>query len=212
MEDTKNRIATTKDKLAQLGDITCRSQFGGYSLSVDCVVFALVANGELYLRACDKARPYIIKRKMKSLTINKHGIPVSLEYYQVDEPLWDEPQQLLALSKLCLQGAIQQRAWNRHNRRLKDLPNLTMRLEVLLRHVGISTVKMLKEQGSRRCWLKLHALNQNLGINVLFALEGAILGQHHEALPPALKAELRHWYSETLRLKRFAEKPTSTRS
>ncbi|EXU73681.1 MULTISPECIES: TfoX/Sxy family DNA transformation protein [Erwinia] len=211
MEDTKSMIAITKDKLAQLGDIACRSQFGGFSLSVDRVVFAVVADGELYLRACEQVRPYITERKMKSLTLNKRGIPVSLEYYRVDEPLWKEPQQLLALSKLCLQGAMQQRAWNQQNRRLKDLPNLTMRLEVLLRHVGISTVKMLKEQGSRRCWLKLHAHNQNLGINVLFALEGAILGRHHQALPQAIKAELRHWYCETLRLKRYAEKLKSTR-
>lgn len=206
MEDTKSRIESAKEKLAQLGNIICRSQFGGYSLSVDRVVFALVSDGELYLRACEQVKPYITERKMKSLTVNKRGIPVSLEYYRVDDSLWKEPLELLALSKLCLQGAIQQRVWFQHNRRLKDLPNLTMRLEVLLRHVGISSVKMLKEQGSRRCWLKLHAHNQNLGLNVLFALEGAILGQHHEALPQSVKAELRHWYSETLRLKRCADK------
>lgn len=188
-----------------MGEITCRSQFGGYSLSVNHIVFALISDGELYLRACEQVMPYITERRMKSLIIYKRGMPVSLEYYKVDEFLWRESQQLLALSKLCLQGAIQQRVWSWNNRRLKDLPNLSMRLEVQLRSVGVSTVKMLKEQGSRRCWLKLHANNQNVGINVLFALEGAILGQHYQALSQAVKADLRDWYCETLRLTHCAE-------
>lgn len=197
---SKSRIASTKVKLAALGEIKCRSQFGGYSLSVDHAVFALVSEGELYLRACEQVNSYLTERKMEILTLNKRGIPVALNYYRVDDPLWQAPQQLLALSKLCLQGAQQQKASIHKDPRLKDLPNLTMRLEVLLRHVGISTVRMLKEQGAKRSWLKLHARNKNLGINVLFALEGAILGQHYAALPPELKAELRHWYSEALQI------------
>lgn len=210
MDDSKSRIASTRGKLAELGEINYRSQFGGYSLSVDRVVFALVAEGELYLRACEEVRPYLTERKMEAFTFNRGGIPVELNYFRVDESLWQETQQLVALSQLCLKGARQQRIISRENRRLKDLPNLTMRLEVLLRHVGISSVRMLKEQGAKRSWLKLHARNKNLGINVLFALEGAILGQHHEALPQALKAELRHWYSETLQLKSFVEKLRAT--
>ncbi len=200
MRDSKKRIENAKHHLAELGNIACRSQFGGYSLSVEEVVFALVSEGELYLRACEQVRPYITERKMVPLSFNKRGLPVELEYYRVDEPLWNEYEQLLALSKICLEGARQQQLRQKQNRRLKDLPNLTIRLEMLLRRIGICTIAMLKEQGARRTWLKLWECNKNLSINVLFALEGAILERHHEVLPETVKAELRDWYRETLRL------------
>lgn len=199
MSQSKKQIEKARRQLAELGEIECRSQFGGYSLSVENVVFALVAEGELYLRACEQVKPYIVERKMQPLHFTKRGMPVALDYYRVDDPLWKEHGQLVALSRLCLQGARQQRTRKQQNQRLKDLPNLTIRIETLLRQVGISTIAMLKEQGARRCWLKLYASNNNLGINVLFALEGAIAGRHHEALPESVKTELRQWYKETLR-------------
>jgi len=199
MSDSKSQIEKARRQLAELGEIECRSQFGGYSLAVESVVFALVAEGELYLRACEQVKPYIVERKMEPLHFTKRGMPVALDYYRVDEPLWNEHGQLLALSRLCLQGARQQRVRQQQNQRLKDLPNLTIRLEMLLRQVGVSTIAMLKEQGARRCWLKLRACNNNLSIKVLFALEGAIAGRHHEALPESVKTELRQWYKETLR-------------
>lgn len=198
MQDPKNSIVRAKRQLSPLGEISSRSQFGGYSLSVESVVFALVSEGDLYLRACEEVKPYIIERKMEPLLFTRRGIPVALDYYRVDDPLWEEPEQLLALSKLCLKGAQQQRNNQQNRRRLKDLPNLSLKLEVQLRKVGISTVEMLIEQGAKRTWLKLHACNQNLGVNILFALQGAIQGLHYEALPSGVKEELRLWHLETL--------------
>lgn len=207
MHDSKKRIENAKRRLAELGAIGSRSQFGGYSLSVEEVVFALVSDGELYLRACEQVRPYLAERKMVPLCYYKRGLPVELEYYRVDEPLWNEHEQLVALSKICLNGARQHRLRQQKNRRLKDLPNLTVRIESLLRQIGVCSIAMLKEQGARRTWLKLREYNKNLSINMLFALEGAILERHHEVLPEAVKAELRYWYSETLRLQAKQHKP-----
>lgn len=198
MQDSKRNIIRAKRQLSSLGVIESRSQFGGYSLSVENVVFALVSDGELYLRACEESRPYLIERKMEPLLFNKRGIPVVLEYYRVDGSLWDEPEQLVTLSQLCLRGASQERTLQQKNRRLKDLPNLSLKLEVQLRRVGISTVEILKEQGAKQSWLKLQEKNKNMSISVLFALQGAIQGLHYAALPVAVKEELRHWHKETL--------------
>ena len=45
------------EQLAPLGDITSRKMFGGYCLYCDGVVFALVAEDTLYLKADDGNRP-----------------------------------------------------------------------------------------------------------------------------------------------------------
>ncbi|MGB9098744.1 TfoX/Sxy family DNA transformation protein [Erwinia sp.] len=205
MKDSKSNIVRAKRQLSSLGVVESRSQFGGYSLSVESVVFALVSDGELYLRACEEVKPYIIERKMAPLLFSKRGIPVALEYYRVDSPLWADPDQLIALSQLCLKGATHERRLQKNTGRLKDLPNLSMRLEVQLRRVGISTVEMLKQQGAKRSWLKLHEKNKNLGVNILFALQGAIQGMHCEALPVAIREELRVWHNETLLYQSLSE-------
>lgn len=194
MDDSKRKIAEAKQRLAQLGEVQSRTQFGGYCLAVEKTVFAVVAEGELYLRACEQAQPYIVERKMEPLSLCKRGVPVELNYYRVDGALWSDNEQLLALSRLCLQGAKRQQEDRQNNRRLKDLPNMGIKMEMRLRQVGISTIEMLMQQGAKRSWLKLRTCNKDLGISVLFALQGAIVGRHYAALPQAMKDELRVWF------------------
>ncbi|MTD26572.1 TfoX/Sxy family DNA transformation protein [Erwinia sorbitola] len=194
MDNSKRKIAEAKQRLAELGDVQSRTQFGGYCLAVEKTVFAVVAEGELYLRACEQAQPYIVERKMEPLSLTKRGVPVELNYYRVDGALWSDNEQLLALSQLCLQGAKKQQEERQNNRRLKDLPNMGIRMEMLLRQVGIQTIEMLIQKGAKRSWLLLRSCNKNLGLNVLYALQGAIIGRHQAALPQAMKEELRVWF------------------
>lgn len=196
MRDSKQKIEQVKQRLAPLGTVESRTQFGGYSLSVAKTVFALVADGELYLRACEQAQPYISERKMQPLNFVKRGQPIALNYYRVDGVLWSDAEQLVAISSLCLHGARREQREKLRNRRIKDLPNMGIRMETLLREVGICSIEMLMQQGAKRSWLKLRALNKNLGLSVLLALEGAIVGSHQQALPEAVKAELRDWFNQ----------------
>ncbi|PIJ51355.1 competence protein TfoX [Erwinia sp. OLTSP20] len=194
MMTTKGRIERITRVLDPLGTISVRTQFGGYSLSVGKAVFAVVAKGELYLRACEASRPYLCERKLHTLQFMKRGVPVSLDYYQVNETLWQEPEQLLAISRLCLKGAQQHIEESRQARQIRDLPNIGQQLERLLRAAGISSIGALREEGAKASWLKLRALNAHLGLNTLFALEGALSGLHYQALPEDVKADLRRWY------------------
>ncbi|QHM70523.1 TfoX/Sxy family DNA transformation protein [Mixta intestinalis] len=198
--DTQQRIAQSKAQLAALGNITVRSQFGGYSLAVEKVVFALIANGELYLRGCETLNSYIriSKQLLSPLVINKKGLPVILHYYHINEALWADRPLLIKLSKSSLALARQQKNARRNNVRVKDLPNMGVRMEMLLREIGINSVHALREAGAKDCWLRLRARNQHLGLNCLLALQGAISGHHQAALPAEVKEELRHWFYHTV--------------
>ncbi len=55
------RIYKSQEYLATLGTIEYRSLFGSYSLTVDDTVFAMVSDGELYLRACEQSAQYCVK-------------------------------------------------------------------------------------------------------------------------------------------------------
>jgi hypothetical protein len=55
-----------------------RAHFGGYSLSIDNTVFAMISEGELYLRACEESAQYRVTTRSPLLTIQKRGRAVSL--------------------------------------------------------------------------------------------------------------------------------------
>lgn len=196
--NSHQRIAQSKAQLASLGKITVRSQFGGYSLAVEKIVFALIADGELYLRASENLSRYLDKQSLAPLVINKRGLPVTLRYYRIDEALWRDRPLLIALSKSALALARRQKSEQQAKARVKDLPNMGVRMEMLLREIGIDSVHALREAGAKDCWLRLRTLNQHLGLNCLLALQGAISGKHQAALPAEVTEELRYWFYSTL--------------
>ena len=155
----------------------------------------MVSDGELYLRACEESAKYCVKNAASFLTLMKRGRPVLLNYYRVDDGLWQDRERLLQLSSFALNAARKERCQRHQRNRLKDLPNLTFQLEVLLFEAGITNEETLRALGARECWLKMRAKNRALGIKVLFALEGAIEGLHEAALPAGTRRELTEWFN-----------------
>ncbi|VFS19858.1 Regulator of competence-specific genes [Enterobacter cancerogenus] len=166
------RIYKSQEYLSPLGEIHHRALFGGYTLAVDDAVFAMVSDGELYLRACEESATYCVKHPSSFLTLVKRGRPVLLNYYRVDEGLWQDRQKLLQLSTYALDAARKERSLRYQRNRLKDLPNLTFQIEVLLYEAGITNEETLRELGAKTSWLKIRSKNRALSIKVLFALEG----------------------------------------
>ncbi|ACS86473.1 TfoX/Sxy family DNA transformation protein [Musicola paradisiaca] len=190
----EKRILQSKTVLAPLGKITSRSQFGGYSIAANQVIFALVTHGELYLRASKLNEHLFQGRQMPGLIYTKRGIPIPLNYYLVDETLWQSEQTLLELARFSLQGANNDKIAKVQSARLKDLPNLNHGLERLLWKAGIKNIDDLRQLGAKSCYLRMRAVKQNLSVNILLALAGAICGIHQAALPAVMRRELLEWY------------------
>lgn len=191
------KIRQAKSRFTFLGAISYRSQFGGYALLVDGIIFALVSDGELYLRANDEIENIFQTRKMSNLVYAKRGIPVLLRYYFVDSTLWEDQDLLFHFVRLAYESS---KAEILHKEsqpvRLKDLPNLNVSIERLLWKVGIKSAEELKIEGAKCSYLKIRSLNKSLGVNVLLSLAGAINGYHYAVLPPVLRNELLEWYEE----------------
>lgn len=129
------RIYKSQEYLATLGTIEYRSLFGSYSLTVDDTVFAMVSDGELYLRACEQSAQYCVKHPPVWLTYKKCGRSVTLNYYRVDESLWRNQLKLVRLSKYSLDAALKEKSTRNTRERLKDLPNMSFHLEAILGEV-----------------------------------------------------------------------------
>lgn len=193
------RVAQAKACFDTLGTITTRSQFGGYGLLADGVMFAVVADGEMYLRATKSLESEFRARGMVNMVYSKRGVPIIMRYYWVDHQLWGEPQALFALAWQAKREAnkeIQSRS--RGSRRLKGLPNIDAGLERLLWRVGIRDVYDLRLQGAKGSFQKLMRQQKNLGLKALLSLAGAIAGYHHAALPNEIRGELSAWFNQQM--------------
>lgn len=80
---SEKRIAQAQVRFGFLGQITIRSQFGGYGLLVNSIMFAVVSEGELYLRANDNIEDLFRASGMANLVYAKRGLPVLLRYYRL---------------------------------------------------------------------------------------------------------------------------------
>ena len=162
------RIYKSQEYLATLGTIEYRSLFGSYSLTVDDRVFAMVSDGELYLRACEQSAQYCVKHPPVWLTYKKCGRSVTLNYYRVDESLWRNQLKLVRLSKYSLDAALKEKSTRNTRERLKDLPNMSFHLEAILGEVGIKDVRALRILGAKMCWLRLRQQNCLVTEKILF--------------------------------------------
>lgn len=187
------RIYQCEECLSALGTIHHRALFGGYSLSIDDTVFAMVAHGELYLRICEQSAVYHAARPQRLLTLNKRGRPVSLNYYLVDDTLWQDPPLLLRMSAMSLRGAQNEKSRRCNSQRLRKLPNINFQLELLLLEVGIRDADTLRSLGAATAWSRLRGIRKDLSTSVLFALEGAIQGIHAARISLPCRQHLLEW-------------------
>jgi DNA transformation protein len=75
--------------------------------------------------------------------------------------------------------------------RLKDLPNLRLGTERMLKKAGISSVSELKSMGSVEAFKAVKASqNDELSIELLWALEGALNGTHWSVISQERRNEL----------------------
>lgn len=196
LNETKIRVSQSVNMFSSLGCIQSRPQFGGYSLSSAGAMFALVADGELYLRATRENENMMKLLAMRQFIYQKRGIEILLRYFQVDETLWLQPQRLIELANDSIRGMQSEKTAKKNvPLRLKDLPNINLSMERLLWQIGVKSFEQLCAEGAINTYQKLARVNKQSGIGMLFALEGAILGYHQTVLPDGSRQELTQWFN-----------------
>lgn len=84
-----------KDQLAGFGPVVIRRMFGGAGVYAGEVMFALIADDTLYLKADGTTAPAFEAEGMAAFTYTAKGRkPVSMSYWEVPSRLLEEPDEL----------------------------------------------------------------------------------------------------------------------
>ena len=86
------------------------------------------------------------------------------------------------------------------NSNLTNLPNIGKVLSEKLKVVGVDTTEKLKSIGSENTFIKLKTIYNDVCINTLCALEGAIQGIRWHNLDKSKKEELKMFFEMTKRI------------
>jgi DNA transformation protein len=94
------------DLFAPLGAVRVKRMFGGAGVYCGAVMFALIADDVLYLKADEETRARFRREGMAPFTyVGRDGREMAMSYYALPERLYDEPEEALAWAREALSRA-----------------------------------------------------------------------------------------------------------
>lgn len=84
-QDAKEFSAYVVDLMQSLGPVRGQRMFGGFGLFLDDLMFGLIADNTLYLKADDSNRAAFEELGLGPFVYSKQGRDFSLSYYQAPE-------------------------------------------------------------------------------------------------------------------------------
>lgn len=108
------------DLLVDFGPVTVRNMFGGAGVYADGVMFAILANDTLYLKADKTSARAFADEGMQPFTYRAEGRePIAMSYWEVPPRLLEEPRELASWAREAqrIAGAAKSTSKARRNRR-----------------------------------------------------------------------------------------------
>jgi DNA transformation protein len=78
-------VSYVVDMMQTIGPVYSKRMFGGYGIFLEGLMFALIADSVLYLKADKESESDFNARGLGPFTYYKKGKPVELSYYQAPE-------------------------------------------------------------------------------------------------------------------------------
>ncbi len=187
---TEQKFKTFVDKIDAFQS---RSMFGGTGLFKDEAMFALISGDKVFWRGggeldhsygklgCEKYRHV---KKQSTATVN---------YYDVTTLFLNRDPRLINLVKQSIHFSVHQRNHKKSvtRLRLRDLPNMQLTLERMVKKAGIADVDTFKRLGAPAVYRRVRqTYGTDIDLKVLWKFAGAIEGIHWELIQEPKKRQL----------------------
>ncbi|MDZ7839655.1 MAG: TfoX/Sxy family protein [Gammaproteobacteria bacterium] len=91
---------------SEFGRIDARRMFGGHGIFHDGLMFALVADDTLYLKADDESAYSFETRGLARFQYNKGGGVLSMSYFEAPEEIYDDPAEAVIWARRAHDAAL----------------------------------------------------------------------------------------------------------
>ena len=110
-------VDNLSDVFARFGTVQARRMFGGYGIYRDGLMFGLVADDVLYLKADEHSLEAFIALKLSPFVYIKNNKPVSLSYYAAPESIFDDPDEAVVWATRAFEAALRGKKSTRLSKR-----------------------------------------------------------------------------------------------
>ena len=90
---------------AAFGPVVVRRMFGGAGIYAEGIMFALVADGVIYLKADEKNSAAFDREKLEPFTYSAKGKRTTMSYRRMPDRLYDDPAELAEWACAALAAA-----------------------------------------------------------------------------------------------------------
>lgn len=94
---------------ARFGPIRARRMFGGYGVYHDDLMFALVADDVLYLKADERTAALFAEQGLPPFEYEKAGKRMQMSYYMAPEEIFDDPDLAREWAVRAFEAALRSR-------------------------------------------------------------------------------------------------------
>lgn len=94
----------------QFGPIAAKKMFGGYGIYYNGLMFALVSDDMLYLKADEENSGYFKIAGLSQFEYNKNGKSVKMSYYQAPDEIMEDREQAAVWARRSYESALRSQA------------------------------------------------------------------------------------------------------
>lgn len=177
----------------KFGDFQKRSMFGGTGLFRDEAMFALISTDKIFIRGGEALDETLNQLGCEKYRHVKKQTTATVNYYDITQLFSSQHQRLSELVEQSINFSVSQREFKRSsaNRRLRDLPNMQLTLERMVKKAGVEDVDTFLELGAPAVFSRVkQAYGSDVDVKLLWKFAGAIEGIHWKLIQEPRKRQL----------------------
>ncbi|WP_117235396.1 TfoX/Sxy family DNA transformation protein [Vibrio maerlii] len=177
----------------KFGDYQKRSMFGGTGLFMQDAMYALLADNQVHVRGGGDLNVLFASLGCKKYQHVKKQTIATVNYYNISHLFSDRHEKLDHIIERSIEVAIKRRDYKRSstNRRLRDLPNMQLTLERMVKKSGVKDVSTFMKLGAPVVFNRVRQTYGNdVDLKLLWKFAGAIEGVHWELIEEPKKQNL----------------------
>jgi DNA transformation protein len=102
-------VENLHEVFAGLGPIQARAMFGGHGIYHQGLMFALVADNELFLKVDPGSAAWFDDLGLEAFTYLKNGKPMQMSYRRAPDEIYEDPQQARLWGNRAFEAALRAR-------------------------------------------------------------------------------------------------------
>lgn len=108
-------LGLLRDLLAPVGHLVIKRMFGGTGIYADGVIFALILDDVIYLKADALSEPRFVAENLPRFTYEGKSGLVALPYWRAPERLFDDPDEMVEWAREAIAASRRTTAATRGN-------------------------------------------------------------------------------------------------